>query len=136
MSQIKGVILGVDTYYFNLTQANQISNSPPNNPRWKLGYSMAKAYSISNFTNEEFDKIFDKLKNNDSYLQTYYQYYYRMSDEMPSHRCDNDCKNNLINDIIVSDAYKSQNNFSFKLMPKILLSFIAIIFAFIYKYFY
>ncbi len=136
MSQIKGVILDVDTYYFNLTQANQISNSQPNNPRWRLGYSMAKTYSMSNFTSEEFAKIIDKLKNSDFYLQTYYQYYYRMSDAMPSHKCDNDCKKTLISDIIISNAYKTQNNFSFKLMPKILLLFIAIIFAFIYKYFY
>jgi hypothetical protein len=97
---------------------------------------MAKAYSMSNFTSEEFAKIVDKLKNSNSYLQTYYKYYYRMSDAMPSHECDDDCKKTLINDIITVNPFESQNNFSDKLMPKLLFSFIAIIFPFIYKYFY
>jgi hypothetical protein len=136
LSQIKGVIRDVDTYYFNLTQANQKSNSTPNigNPVWKLEYSMAETYSITNFTSEEFAKIVDKLNNNNSYLQTYYQHYHRMSDAMPSHECDNDCKKTLINDIITVNPFKSQS--SDKLMPKLLLAFIAVICSFIYKYFY
>jgi hypothetical protein len=136
LSQIKGVIRDVDTYYFNLTQANQKSNSTPNigNPVWKLEYSMAETYSITNFTSEEFAKIVDELNNNNSYLQTYYQHYHRMSDAMPSHECDNDCKKTLINDIITVNPFKSQS--SDKLMPKLLLAFIAMFCSFIYKYFY
>jgi hypothetical protein len=97
------MILDVDTYYFNLTQANQESNSEPNSPVWKLEYSMSEAYSMNNFTNEGFAKLVDQLKNNDSYLQTYYKFYYRLSGAMPGPRCDNNCKNSLINDIITAN---------------------------------
>ncbi len=51
-----------------------------------------------------------------------------MSDAMPSHGCDND--------IITVNPFKSQYNLSDKLMPKLLLSFIAMICSFIYKIFY
>jgi len=113
------MILDVDTYYFNLTQANQESNSQPNSPVWKLEYSMSEVYSMNNFTNEGFAKLVDQLKNNDSYLQTYYKFYYRLSDAMPGPHCNNDCKNILINDIITSNPYKLQNNLSIKIVPKI-----------------
>ncbi len=46
LSQTRAMIFDVGTYYFILTQANQILNSPPNigNPVWKLEYSIAKTY--------------------------------------------------------------------------------------------
>ncbi len=135
-TSFKGVILDADTYYFNLTQANQESNSQPNIPVWKLEYSMSEVYSMNNFTIEGFAKLVDQLKNNDSYLQTYYKFYYRLSDAMPGPQCNNDCKNSLINDIITANPYKLQNNLSIKIVPKIMFLFIVIICTFIYKNIY
>jgi hypothetical protein len=104
------MITDVDTFYFNLTQANQVLgyDSEPEFPVWSHEYSMAKNYSMTDFSHIGFNGILNELMENDYVLRKYHSFYSRFSDSLTTTFCDNQCKHKLINDIIVGNPYEKK----------------------------
>jgi hypothetical protein len=103
-----GIITDVDTFYFNLKQANQVSgsDSEPEFPIWSHEYSMAKSYSMTDFSHIGFNGILNELMKNDYVLRKYRSFYWRLNDLLTTTFCDNQCKHKLISDIIIGNPYE------------------------------
>lgn len=96
----------METYTFNLTDANQIlENNATNIPLWQREYSTREHFPIHNFTYYGWNDFTRQLINDNNVLQEYYQKYYRYSDLMPSITCNTSCKDVLIEDIIIGNPY-------------------------------
>lgn len=94
-------ILDIETYYFNLTEANLY---PDRTPRWKLLYSMKEAYQFDALTPRNFDSLARRLVSNDSLLYQYWRYYVRDGDASLAEGCDQECKIGLITDITRTES--------------------------------
>ncbi len=90
-----GAIIGANTYFYNLTYANQMTDSVQNSPLWEYEYSYLIDYAMNGLSTEDFAELVIKLENDNNYLQKYHQFYYRMSDVMPI-SCNITCKNAYI----------------------------------------
>jgi sphingomyelin phosphodiesterase len=61
-------ILDIETWIFNLTEANTNANA---NPTWFKLYSFKDAYGVQSLTPTEMDKLIHKLAANRSLLEEY-----------------------------------------------------------------
>ncbi len=104
------MITDVDTFFFNLTQANQRIglDSEPELPVWYWEYSMSRNYSMADFSYKGFNDLLKRLISNDHLLQIYHSFYFRFSDLTTNTYCDTSCKRKLINDIIIGNPYEEK----------------------------
>ena len=100
-----GMIADIDTYFLNLTEANLMSETEEEDPKWHFEYSMAERYSLNNFSFSEFSRLINRLMTNDTDLRTFYYHYYRFSDSLKNDFCDDQCKDKFLNDIIIGNPY-------------------------------
>ncbi|XP_066138359.1 sphingomyelin phosphodiesterase 1-like isoform X2 [Euwallacea fornicatus] len=97
-------VLDVETYYFNLTEANL---HPNRFPRWQLLYSMKEAYQFDQLSPENIDMLAQNLFQNRSLFNQYWRYYVRDSDISLQEGCNTECRTNLISDIIRTESMTS-----------------------------
>jgi len=83
-------VLDFEQWFLNLTYANALPEGVQ--PEWSVGYSSAKAeYGLQTTTYDEFNRMIDRMKTDDSLLQKYVKNYYRRS--MP---CDEACRKDMM----------------------------------------
>ncbi|XP_030760457.1 sphingomyelin phosphodiesterase-like isoform X3 [Sitophilus oryzae] len=95
-------ILDVETYFFNLTEANL---HPDRTPRWTRLYSLKEAYSFPDLSPENFDWLAKNLPR-DSYLfDMYWRFYVRNGDASLKEGCNNECRKKLIESITTTEPF-------------------------------
>lgn len=63
-----GVVLNVEQYYLNLTQANA-----ENQDTWELGYKATEYYGLQDFSTQALEYLTAELKDNDEAFDRYYK---------------------------------------------------------------
>lgn len=89
-------ILDVDTYIFNLTEANLHSDR---SPAWFHLYSFKKDYNLSNLSPKSVSDLAHSIENDSDRFQQYYKYFVCLGDEALKKGCDTECKQTRICEI-------------------------------------
>uniref|UniRef100_A0A6P7FLT4 Sphingomyelin phosphodiesterase 1-like n=1 Tax=Diabrotica virgifera virgifera TaxID=50390 RepID=A0A6P7FLT4_DIAVI len=98
-------ILEIETYYFNLTEANL---RPDTSPAWKKLYSMKKDYNLPDLSPTSFDVLADKLFNDTNLAKLYFEYYVRRGDPSLKEGCDKNCLNEICCKIVTTQSLHPQ----------------------------
>ncbi|KAJ8919135.1 hypothetical protein NQ315_012120, partial [Exocentrus adspersus] len=98
-------ILDIDTYYFNLTEANL---HPYRIPDWKKLYSMKDAYGLDNLNPISFNKVATDMFTNDTLFKQYWRFYVRDGDDSLKEGCNEQCKKELACKIITTKSLKPE----------------------------
>ncbi|CAG9841105.1 unnamed protein product [Diabrotica balteata] len=98
-------ILDIDTYYFNLTEANLY---PDRSPAWKKLYSMKEAYDLPDLSPESFDVFADKLFNDTALMNLYYRNYVSLGDASLKEGCDSKCLHNIRCKVVTTSSLHPQ----------------------------
>ncbi|KAL1490758.1 hypothetical protein ABEB36_013403 [Hypothenemus hampei] len=94
-------ILDIETYYFNLTEANKYPNRTP---RWQLLYSMKEAYNFDRLSPENFDLLAQRLTEDTNLFNEYWRFYVREGDPSLQQGCNTNCRKNLIEEITRTES--------------------------------
>ncbi|XP_072399673.1 sphingomyelin phosphodiesterase 1-like [Diabrotica undecimpunctata] len=78
-------IVDIETYYFNLTEANL---NPNRSPKWKKLYSMKEAYGLPDLSPKSLDVLVDALFTNTTLMDNYWKYSVRLADPSLNKKCD------------------------------------------------
>ncbi|XP_060523753.1 sphingomyelin phosphodiesterase-like isoform X2 [Cylas formicarius] len=89
-------VVDIDTYYFNVTQANLHPNITP---RWRKLYSTREAYGLPALSPAYFDALARKMSENDALFDKYWRFYVREGDVSIAQGCDRDCRQILLDSI-------------------------------------
>ncbi|CAH1175864.1 unnamed protein product [Phaedon cochleariae] len=92
-------VIDVETYIFNLTEANQHSNLTPN---WLKMYSMQEAYGLNKLSPQNFDQLVDDIFEDENLADLYWRFYVRFGDPSLEDGCDRKCKKDLICKIVTT----------------------------------
>ncbi|XP_018573184.1 sphingomyelin phosphodiesterase 1-like [Anoplophora glabripennis] len=98
-------VLDVDTYYFNLTEANK---HPNRTPRWLKLYSMKNAYGLNNLSPKDINKAATSVSTNNASFNQYWRFYVRDGDASLKDGCDEKCKNEVICKIFTTVSLNSE----------------------------
>ncbi|CAG9841107.1 unnamed protein product [Diabrotica balteata] len=98
-------ILDIDTYYFNLTEANL---HPDTSPAWQKLYSMKKAYDLPDLSPKSFDVLADKLFNDTDLANLYFEYYVRRGDASLKDGCDKNCLDDIRCKVVTTHSLHPQ----------------------------
>ncbi|GJQ73032.1 hypothetical protein Trydic_g1666 [Trypoxylus dichotomus] len=84
-----------EEWIFNLTEANQNSNTPPN---WYKLYSFKHAYGLNSTRNEDLFDWIQRMKNdpNKELMKQYFRFLNRDSEVNINKGCDDDCLDGLL----------------------------------------
>ncbi|XP_054161219.1 sphingomyelin phosphodiesterase-like [Oppia nitens] len=104
--QQNGIISDIETFFFNITDANQLNGSSVRTPLWFYEYSMKNQYSITSFTANQFNQLYNLITSYEQYFNLFYSYYYRFSDYSVNNICNNQCRHKLLSDLIVINPYE------------------------------
>ncbi|XP_068081271.1 sphingomyelin phosphodiesterase [Anabrus simplex] len=94
-----GAVLDLETWTYNLTQANE---NPDQKPTWFKLYSFREAYGVKSMTPTALDELVHQMAANHEILQQYHRYYVKESD-MYSH-CDTSCQKEMLCGIVQTDS--------------------------------
>ncbi|XP_062542349.1 sphingomyelin phosphodiesterase-like [Armigeres subalbatus] len=90
-----------ESYYFNLTEANQ---HPTRNPLWTPLYSFASDFSISNVSPASLDGLARRFGTSSSELHRYWQLKVKRGDPFLQQGCDGECLLNHLCEIVTNEA--------------------------------
>ncbi|XP_076252483.1 sphingomyelin phosphodiesterase 1-like isoform X2 [Rhynchophorus ferrugineus] len=94
-------ILDVDTYYFNLTEANL---HPYTSPKWMKLYSIKEAYNFSDLSPDNFDIFAKRLSTDRNLLDVYWRFFVRNGDASLKDGCNDECRRNLLASITRTES--------------------------------
>lgn len=64
-------MLDFEEWYYNLTEANQNPNQPPN---WQRLYRFKEAYGMEDMEPQSFHNLLQRMTNNPTLADQYYRY--------------------------------------------------------------
>ncbi|XP_054152470.1 sphingomyelin phosphodiesterase-like [Oppia nitens] len=99
-----GQITDMETYAFDLIDANEDNRSTPN---WYYEYSMAKSYSLSAFNAQEFDDLIRTVATDNNYLQMYHSHSHRYS-TFAANSCDDGCRQRIMSETMIGNPYNQK----------------------------
>ncbi|KAJ8965915.1 hypothetical protein NQ317_014103 [Molorchus minor] len=70
-------VIDIDTYTFNLTDANL---NPTKDPKWFKLYTMKDAYGLDKLSPENFNNVATEMFGNKTLFQLYWRFYVRDGD--------------------------------------------------------
>ncbi|XP_050312495.1 sphingomyelin phosphodiesterase-like [Anthonomus grandis grandis] len=94
-------VLDVETYSFNLTEANLYSHRTP---LWKRLYSLKEAYDLSDLFPENFDMLAKRLREDRHLFDQYWRFYVREGDASLRDGCNQDCREELLESITRTES--------------------------------
>lgn len=101
-----GLLIDSETYYFNLTEANETPNSEPN---WIFSYSARAHLNMTQGLNPtDWHTYVQRLYEDDSLFDTFYRKFYRSSDVKVGQVCRSKCKYQMLSDLRLSHPYKTK----------------------------
>ncbi|CAG9854387.1 unnamed protein product [Phyllotreta striolata] len=100
-------ILDIDTYYFNMTEANL---HPDRTPAWAKLYSMKEAYNLPDLSPASFDVFADKLLVDRNLQDLYWLNYVRKGDASIKDGCDDECREEIICKVVTTLSLNSSKS--------------------------
>lgn len=85
-------IRDIETYYFNLTEANAL---PCNKPNWTRAYNTKEKYGMNGLNPADWHNLTLNLENNDQIFQEFYRMY-TMESDFETKPCFGSCKTEMI----------------------------------------
>lgn len=102
----RGLVLDSETYYFNLTEANE---TPTSEPKWRFSYNTRTHLNMTQGLNpNQWHQYLQKLHDDDEAFDVFYKNFYRFSDVKMGQVCKNKCKYQLLSDLRLSHPYKTK----------------------------
>lgn len=102
----QGNILDSETYYFNLTEANETPTSEPN---WRFSYSARAHLNMTQgLTAGQWHQYLQRLHDDDQLFDMFYKNFYRFSDVKTDSVCKNKCRFQMLSDLRLSHPYKTK----------------------------
>jgi len=102
----QGYIEDSETYYFNLTEANE---TPSSEPKWRFSYSHRRDLNMTQGMNaHSFHQYLQRLHEDDVAFDLFHKNFYRYSDVKVGQACKNKCKLQLLGDLRLSHPYKTK----------------------------
>ncbi|CAH1126971.1 unnamed protein product [Ceutorhynchus assimilis] len=98
-------IIDIETYYFNLTEANQYPNRTP---RWQRLYSMKEAYSFSDLSPHNFHWLAQRLRHDGYLFDQYWRFFVRQGDAALAEGCNEKCRKELLINVIRTESLTSE----------------------------
>lgn len=101
-----GHLIDSETYYFNLTEANE---SPASEPNWQYAYSWQTHLNLTQGTGaSEWHHYVQKMYEDDELFDSFFKRFYRSSDVKVGQSCRNKCKFQMLSDLRLSHPYKTK----------------------------
>lgn len=100
----QGYLLDHETFFFNLTEANQAGGEP----RWQREYSAAEDLNVTTLGPRGWQELHQRLTEDDDLFKRFYRYFYRGSDVKMDQTCDAQCKNVMLKDLRVTHALRTK----------------------------
>lgn len=101
-----GYLVDAQTYFFNLTEANE---SPNNEPNWKFSYSARKHLNMTQgIGHNEWHQYLQRLHENDVEFDSFFKNYYRFSDVKMNQVCKSKCKYQMLSDLRLTHPYRTK----------------------------
>lgn len=101
-----GYLVDSETYFFNLTEANESQTSEPN---WKFSYSTRAHMNMTQgLSHVQWHNYLQKLHDNEVLFDSYFKNYYRSSDVKLNQVCKTKCKYQMLSDLRLSHPYKTK----------------------------
>lgn len=98
--------LDVDTWIYNLTEANE---TPNDNPNWYLEYNFKNAYTLRGLSPTDLDDlIYRMVKTDKNLLQDYTVYFGKSGDQYLRKGCGENCKLSLLCRALTTELWKQQ----------------------------
>jgi sphingomyelin phosphodiesterase len=102
----QGLILDSETYYFNLTEANE---TPTSEPHWRFSYSTRAHLNMTyGLGPNQWHQYLQRLHEDDEHFDNFYRNFYRYSDVKLGQVCKNKCKYQLLSDLVLMHPYKTK----------------------------
>uniref|UniRef100_A0AAR5P2U4 Sphingomyelin phosphodiesterase n=1 Tax=Dendroctonus ponderosae TaxID=77166 RepID=A0AAR5P2U4_DENPD len=89
-------LLDIETFYFNLTEANRYSHRTP---AWRRLYSLKEAYGLSDLSAESFDSLAQRMRSDHNLLDQYWRFFVREGDASLKEGCNARCREDLLTSI-------------------------------------
>lgn len=90
-----------ETWIYNLTEANQGSNTP----RWFKEYSFKQEYNVPNLSPASLDQLTKNFVRDDQLLLKYWRNYVKMGDPHLEQGCDQGCLFNTYCRIVTTEYF-------------------------------
>lgn len=87
------MVVDHETWIMDLDRANRLSY-----PQWFFLYSARQAYGLTSLAPSQWDRLVNRMSQDDQLFQQYYRYYMKASPVRPA--CDEACKKRLLCDIV------------------------------------
>ncbi|XP_050517642.1 sphingomyelin phosphodiesterase 1-like isoform X1 [Diabrotica virgifera virgifera] len=94
-------VVDIETYYFNLTEANL---SPDRSPNWKKLYSMKEDYDLPDLSPKSLDGLVDALFTDTELMDNYWKYSVRLADPSLNEKCDKKCLQEMRCNIVTTQS--------------------------------
>lgn len=102
-----GYLFDFETYYFNLTQANEAPIGVE--PKWKFGYRVHESLNMTHgLSPSEWNTYIKKMYDSDELFDEFYKNFYRSSDVKSDAICRNKCKFSRLSDLQLLHPYKTK----------------------------
>lgn len=97
-----GTLNDHETYYFNLTEANQSKRGP----NWVHEYRAVDKFGLENLSPQAWHDLLGKLEGDDKLFNEFKNIYYRHSDVKKWEKCTDKCKKYILSDLMVLHPLK------------------------------
>ncbi|RWS17270.1 sphingomyelin phosphodiesterase-like protein 2, partial [Dinothrombium tinctorium] len=103
-TDVKGYVKDHETYFFNLTEANEGQAGP----KWIYEYKASKTFDIDDFGPDGWHRFVGRLIEDDALFQHFHKLYYRWSEVKRFDFCHKQCKQIIVDDLIVDHPLKTK----------------------------
>lgn len=101
-----GFLLDSETYFFNLTEANEAPSSEPN---WQFSYRTRTHLNMTRgLSPSEWHHYLQRLHDDDEHFEEFFKRYYRSSDVKSGQVCRAKCRYQMLSDLRLSHPYKTK----------------------------
>lgn len=102
-----GNLIAAETYYFNLTEANEAPADAE--PHWRYAYDTRSHLNMSVGLNpQEWHNYLSRLHEDEELFDTFYKNFYRSSDVKMNQVCKAKCRYQMLSDLRLSHPYKTK----------------------------